>query len=95
LEFLIGPFRSSPLGLVLKAGSPGQFHVIQILPFPQDSSIPSINNFISSAEFPCEWGAFYGVVLQVMDTTRYCSVSIKGSAILVGDMNRSKLLQIK
>jgi len=42
LEYLIGPFRSSPLGLIPKSGSPGDFRIIQDLSFPRGGTIPSI-----------------------------------------------------
>ena len=67
LELLIGPFRSSPLGLVPKAGSIDVFRIIQDLSFPRDGSFPSVNEFIDSGDFPCEWGSFSEIVLLIMD----------------------------
>ena len=67
LEYLIGPFQSSPLGVVPKAGSPREFHIIQDLSFLWDGNIPSVNSSIYPNKFPCEWGTFSKILILVMD----------------------------
>jgi hypothetical protein len=59
LEAEIGPFQSSPLSLVPKAGKPGKFRLIQNLSHPHNNHpTPSINAFLDSDQFPCTWGTF-------------------------------------
>ena len=59
LEDEIGPFQSSPLSLVPKAGKPGKFHLIQNLSHPHTNHpVPSINALLNSDNFPCTWGTF-------------------------------------
>jgi len=68
LEYLIGPFRSSPLGLVLKSSTSGELRLIQDIFYPcGDPDRPSINDGIDSDNFPCKWGTFAKVLLLVMD----------------------------
>ena len=57
LEKLIGPFCTSPLGLVPKDGD--SYRLIQDLSFPRSGrSVASINSSINSDDFPTEWGSF-------------------------------------
>ena len=57
LEELIGPFCTSPLGLVRKDVT--SFRLIQDLSFPRrNDSVPSINSQVDSDNFPTEWGTF-------------------------------------
>ena len=57
LEFLIGPFCTSPLGTVLKVGSLTKQRVIQNLSFPRnDPFLSSINDGIDPDLFTCNWG---------------------------------------
>lgn len=68
LESLIGPFRTSPLGTVPKAGSLNEHRIVQDFSFPRNNpSRTSINSEIDVDDFPCEWGTFSEVVLLVMD----------------------------
>jgi hypothetical protein len=68
LQNLIGHFRTSPLGVVPKAGSPDEFRPIQDFPFPwNDQSRASVNSEIGSHDFPCKWGTFSEIVLLVID----------------------------
>jgi len=68
LEHLIGPFRSSPLGLVPKASDP-QYRLVQDLSYLRnDPLISSVNSDINADDFPCEWGTFAEVFLLVIDT---------------------------
>ena len=54
LEFLTGPFCTSPLGTVPKVGSQTECRVIQDLSFPRnDPFLPSINDGIDPELFTC------------------------------------------
>jgi len=58
LENIIGPFRTSPIGLVPKPNS-SKFRMIQDLSYPRNNpSIDSINTGINSDEFSTGWGTF-------------------------------------
>jgi len=51
LEGIIGPFRTSPIGLVPKPGS-SKFRMIQDLSFPRNNpQVPSVNVAINSDDF--------------------------------------------
>lgn len=68
LESIIGPFRTSPLGLVPKAGSSNEFRLIQDLSYPRnDPTQHSINSEIDIDDFRCDWGTFQQVASIVMD----------------------------
>lgn len=59
LERELGPFQSSPLSLVPKAGKPGKYRLIQNLSYPHTNvPTPSINSLLNSDDFPCTWGTF-------------------------------------
>jgi hypothetical protein len=60
LEHAIGPFRTSPLGLVPKAGSSKRWRLIQDLSYPKKPGAgpASVNAGIDSDDFPTEWGTF-------------------------------------
>ncbi|PPQ84549.1 hypothetical protein CVT24_006581, partial [Panaeolus cyanescens] len=62
LEALIGPFRTSPLGLVPKSN--GQdFRLIQDFSYPRnDPLVSSVNSSIDISSFSCNWGCFQQVV---------------------------------
>jgi hypothetical protein len=62
LERRIGPFRSSPLGAVPKGEG---VRLIQDLSFGTEEH-PSVNSGINSDDFPCQWGTFSQMVLQVL-----------------------------
>ncbi|PPQ81825.1 hypothetical protein CVT24_005483 [Panaeolus cyanescens] len=71
-ESLLGPFQSSPLHIIPKAGRAGRFRLIQNLSYPHKPSrspegreIKSINSQISSESFPCTWGTFETVSLTI------------------------------
>ena len=62
LELELGPFQSSPLSLVPKAGKPGKFRLIQNLSHPHSNRpVASINSHLDSDDFPCTWGTFHTV----------------------------------
>ena len=59
LEFLIGPFRTSPLGTVPKTTNSTERRIIQDLSFPRnDPKFSSVNDQINLDEFRCDWGTF-------------------------------------
>lgn len=59
---LLGPFQSSPISIIPKAGKAGKFRVIQNFSFPIATSLAypnaSINSNVNSDDFPCTWGTF-------------------------------------
>jgi len=58
LEALIGPFCTSPLGVIPKPNS-NKFHIIQDLSFPRGNLVtPSVNAGINPDCFPTSWGSF-------------------------------------
>ena len=58
LEQLIGPFRTSPLGVVPKPGT-DNFRLVQDFSYPHDNPlIPSINSEINLDDFRCDWVLF-------------------------------------
>ena len=63
LERIIGPFQTSPLSLVPKAGKPGKFRLIQNLSYPRKimNGISSINSSIEPDLYPCTWGTFSSI----------------------------------
>ncbi|PPR06680.1 hypothetical protein CVT24_012975 [Panaeolus cyanescens] len=71
-ESLLGPFQSSPLHIIPKAGRPGKFRLIQNLSYPHapqpqrsGEAVASINSQITSDDFPCTWGTFETVSLTI------------------------------
>jgi len=59
VEEHIGPFQTSPLSMVPKAGKPNKFRLIQNLSFPRNNpAVYSINHALDSDMFPCTWGTF-------------------------------------
>ena len=66
LESLIGPFRTSPIGLVPKPNS-SKFRMIQDLSYPRNHpSISSINADINPDEYPTAWGTFEATAQLVL-----------------------------
>ena len=66
VEDRIGPFQTSPLSMVPKAGKPGKFRLIQNLSFPRHNpAILSINHALDSDDFPCTWGTFFTICTLV------------------------------
>jgi len=67
LESIIGPFQTSPLSLIPKAGKPGKFCLIQNLSYPRNvtRNIRSINSSIEMDLYPCTWGTFSTVATLV------------------------------
>src|SRR6266481_1413642 len=55
LESIIGPFRTSPLGLVPKPNS-DSLRLVQDMSFPQNNTlIQSVNAGINASDFPTAW----------------------------------------
>jgi hypothetical protein len=68
LEFLIGPFRTSPLGTVPKSEISTERRIVQDLSFPRnDPTRPSVNDQINIDEFRCDWGTFNDIRNIVID----------------------------
>ena len=68
LEALIGPFRTSPLGTVLKSELSDERRIVQDLSFPRnDPSHRSVNDYINVDDFRCDWGTFNDVMKIVLD----------------------------
>ena len=68
LEFLIGPFRTSPLGTVPKSHGSTKRRIVQDLSFPRnDPSRSSVNDQINIDDFRCDWGTFNDIRVIVMD----------------------------
>jgi hypothetical protein len=69
LEALIGPFQSSPFGIITKPGQLGHSRNVQNYSFPHTPSArfpnPSINSQIDSDRFPSTWGTFSVICLLV------------------------------
>ncbi|OBZ73565.1 hypothetical protein A0H81_06526 [Grifola frondosa] len=59
VESLIGPFQSSPLGIIPKT-KPNTYRLIQDYSFPRTPTplYSSINSAINSSDYPCTWGTF-------------------------------------
>lgn len=64
LQQLIGPFQTSPLGVIPKADC--KFRIIQDMSYPKDDNpVPAVNSYIKSDDFPCEWSSFSNCFLFV------------------------------
>ena len=72
LERLIGPFRTSALGLVPKPHT-DTFRMIQDMSYPQNSpEVTSINHGVDSKDFPMAWGSFDKAVALVLSLPTGC-----------------------
>lgn len=68
LEFLIGPFRTSPLGTIPKAVDSTERRIVQDLSFPRnDPTLDSVNSQINIEDFRCDWGTFNDIRNIVID----------------------------
>ena len=66
LEYILGPFQTSPLSLIPKLSRPGKFCLIQNLSYPCNiKNISSINASIEADLYPCTWGTFSTVTTLV------------------------------
>ena len=67
LEKLIGPFRTSPLGVIPKP-TPGEFRLVQDFSYPHNNdSRPSLNSEIDTSNLSCDWGTFQEIATIVMN----------------------------
>ena len=68
VEMLIGPFQTSPLGIIPKPGKPGKFHLFQNLSYPYipHNYISSINSSINLDNYPSTWGTFTIICLLLI-----------------------------
>lgn len=72
LEVLIGPFHTSPLGLVPNPSS-SSFRLIQDLSFPRNhTDLFLVNARICSDEFPTEWGSFEATTNLILSLPPRC-----------------------
>jgi hypothetical protein len=80
LEFLIGPFRTSPLGTVPKSLDSTERRIVQDLSFPRnDPSRSSVNDQINIEDFRCDWGTFNDVrsiVLNAPDGSEAATLDV-------------------
>ena len=68
LESLIGPFRTSPLGTVLKSELSDERRIVQDLSFPRNDPLHhSVNDYINVDDFRCDWGTFNDIKKIVLD----------------------------
>jgi hypothetical protein len=68
LEFLIGPFRTSPLGTVPKSHDSSDRRIVQDLSFPRnDPTHSSVNDQINIEDFRCDWGTFNDIRVIVIN----------------------------
>ena len=75
LEQLIGPFCTSPLGLVPKPHT-DTFRMIQDMSFPQNNpNIPSVNHGIVLDDFPTAWGTFEATSALILSLPPGCLVA--------------------
>lgn len=72
LELLIGPFRTSPIGIVPKPGS-SKLRMIQDLSYPRNNpTIPSVNSLINADDFPTAWGSFDATTAMILTLPPGC-----------------------
>lgn len=72
LEQIIGPFRTSPLGLVPKPHS-DKMRLIQDMSYPRNNpNLPSVNASINSDDFPTEWGTFSQTAEMILSLPPGC-----------------------
>ena len=72
LERLIGPFCTSPLGLVPKPHS-DKFRIVQDLSYPRNiPDIRSVNADINSDDFPTMWGTFSSTAALILSLPPGC-----------------------
>ena len=76
LEKLIGPFQTSPLGLVPKPNS-STLWMVQDMSFLRDPvDVPSINAGVKSNDFPTTWGAFEATTNLILSLPPGCEAAV-------------------
>jgi hypothetical protein len=72
LEKLIGPFRTSPLGLVPKPHT-DIFRMIQDMSYPRNNpNVTSVNHGINADDFPTAWGTFDETAALILSLPAGC-----------------------
>jgi len=72
LEQVIGPFQTSPIGLVPKPNS-NKLQMIQDLSYPRhDPTANSVNTGINSSNFPTTWGSFESTAELILSLPDSC-----------------------
>ena len=72
LERLIGPFRTSPLGLTPKPHT-DTFRMIQDMSYPRNNpTVTSVNHGINSDDFLTAWGTFDAVAALILSLPPHC-----------------------
>lgn len=75
LEALIGPFRTSPIGLVPKPNL-SKLRMIQDLSYPRNNpTTPSVNSLINSNDFPTSWGCFNSTSEMILKLPAGCTAA--------------------
>ena len=75
LEALIGPFRTSPIGLAPKPNS-AEFRLIQDLSFPRNHpTIQAVNAGVCSDDFPTAWGTFVTTTTLILSLPPGCQAA--------------------
>ncbi|KAE8191120.1 hypothetical protein CF335_g6174 [Tilletia laevis] len=75
VERLVGPFQTSPLGIIPKAN--GDVRLVQDFSWPRDGPYASINAFIDSDEFITAWDG----VRAVIDTLLKLDPDVQGASM--------------
>ena len=76
LEHLIGPFQTSPLGVILKTGTMDKYHLVQDFFYScNDLNHPSVNSEINMKKYHCNWGTFTDVASIVMNAPLYAEAA--------------------
>ena len=84
LEFLLGPFQTSPFSIIPKPGKPDRYRVIQNYSFPHNTTPihpnPSINSSLNSDDFPTTWGTFTIVSLIIHQLPPHSQIATRDVA---------------
>jgi hypothetical protein len=76
LEDIIGPFRTSPIGLVPKPHSE-KLRMIQDMSYPRKHpDVLSVNSSINAADFPTAWGKFDDAVALILALPPGCQAAM-------------------
>ena len=82
IEALIGPFQSSPLSWVPKAGKPGKYRAVHNFSFPRTPTpdVASINSSIDADMYPCTWGTFATICFTIFNLPPRSQAAIRDVA---------------
>lgn len=77
-ECLFGPYRTAPLNVITSSGGK-QLRITLDLSYSRDDpSVSSVNTYINSDNFPCDWGTFSAcwlLVPKLKDYLESCGIS--------------------